>query len=205
MDRRTLRKRAVKKVSSFLASFHNEEDVLTACGPETAAVNCGEQVENQNQVDQGQIWDSNDESHNDDMGNVTPLDESLCDWAVHFRVPLVALTALLSILRIHHPSLPKNARTLLKTTTSYTIQDLADGTYHYFGILQTFEKSLEQMWSCIPNRHVFRLQLNVDGLPLFKSSSLQFWPILGLLQGVVRKPVVIALFCGNSKPNCLTI
>ncbi|KAG7454114.1 hypothetical protein MATL_G00263740 [Megalops atlanticus] len=45
--------------------------------------------------------------------------------------------------------------------------------------------------------------MNVDGLPLSKSSSLQFWPILGL-QGVVRKPVVIALFCGNSKPNCLT-
>ena len=32
---------------------------------------------------------------------------------------------------------------------------------------------------------------------------LQFWPILGLIKGVVKKPVVIALFCGNSKPSCL--
>lgn len=44
----------------------------------------------------------------------------------------------------------------------------------------------------------------MDGLPLFKSSSLQFWPILGLLQDYTKKPVVIALFCGKSKPTSLT-
>lgn len=62
---------------------------------------------------------------------------------------------------------------------------------------------MEQIWSHIPNRHVLKLQLKIDGLPLFKSSSVQFWPILRLLKGVVRNPVVIALFCGNSKPTCL--
>ncbi|XP_028281085.1 uncharacterized protein LOC114448365 [Parambassis ranga] len=205
MDRHTLRKRAVKKVNSLIASFHNEEDDFAACGSESAVVNCG--LENQDQghgIRDQSLSDSDDESQDDDMGNGMSLDESLCDWAVHFRVPLVALTALLSILRVHHPSLPKDARTLLKTTTSYTIHDLAGGTYYYFGIWKAFEKSLAHIWSCIPNKHVFRLQLNVDGLPLFRSSSLQFWPILGLLQGVKKKPVVIALFCGNSKPNCLT-
>lgn len=137
-------------------------------------------------------------------GNVsTSLTKPLCVWAVHFRVCLVALTALLIILRVHCSFLPKDPRTLLKTTSSYNIQVFAGGTYHYFGILKTFAKSIEQFWSHIPDRYVFKLQLNIDGLSLFQSSSVQFWPVLGLLKGVVMKPVVIALFCGNSKPNNL--
>ncbi|KAL2102315.1 hypothetical protein ACEWY4_001483 [Coilia grayii] len=203
MDRRTLRRRAVKRVSAF---FYNEEEDTPACNPDPTRVNCGEVVENPIQEDHRQICVSDDESVDEDdgIGSYMSLDEALSDWAVHFKVSLVALTALLAILRVHHPSLPKDARTLLRTTTSYTIQDLAGGTYHYFGILKAFEKSLIKIWSRIPDRHVFRLQLNVDGLPLFKSSPVQFWPILGLIHGVVRKPAVIALFCGNSKPNSLT-
>lgn len=204
MDRRSLRKRAVKRVSSLFSSFPDEMQITGAA--ENATVNITE--EDQNQGDQGQashIFDSEDDSQSDDdIVNVsTSLTESLCDWAVHFRVSLVALTALLAILRVHHPFLPKDARTLLHTTTSYSIQVVAGGTYHYVGILKAFAKSMDRIWSHIPNRHEFKLQLNVDGLPLFKSSSVQFWPILGLLQGVVKKPVVIALFCGVSKPSCL--
>lgn len=62
---------------------------------------------------------------------------------------------------------------------------------------------MKQFWYHVQNKHVLKLQLNIDGLPLFKSSFVQFWPILGLLKGAVIKSVVIALFCGNSKPNCL--
>lgn len=133
MDRRSLRKRAVKKVSSILASYH--DDLYS--GPDISAANLSKPVGNCDPGDQGQISDSDDESQNDDdIGNVsTSLTESLCDWALHFRVSLVALTALLAILRLHHPFLPKDARTLLKTTTSYSIHILAGGTYHYFGKL----------------------------------------------------------------------
>lgn len=47
-----------------------------------------------------------------------------------------------------------------------------------------------------------KLQINVDGLPLFRSSSTQFWPILGFVQNLPNhKPFVIALFAGNGKPE----
>lgn len=44
------------------------------------------------------------------------------------------------------------------------------------------------------------LLVNIAGLPLFKSSGLQLWPILYMLQDSGVFPV--AIFCGNSKPDC---
>lgn len=78
------------------------------------------------------------------------------------------------------------------------------GLFHYFGILKCFGKILDKVWSIVPDRHAFKLQLNVDGLPLCKSTSTQFWPILGMLQGCSKKPLLIELFCGTSNPNSLT-
>jgi hypothetical protein len=40
----------------------------------------------------------------------------------------------------------------------------------------------------------------VDGLPLFKSSSTEFWPILGLIKESSAKPFTIGLYCGKGKP-----
>ena len=45
-------------------------------------------------------------------------------------------------------------------------------------------------------------QTNVDGLPLFKTSKPQFWPILGLMdKDPERKPFLIGLFHGTSQPK----
>ena len=44
------------------------------------------------------------------------------------------------------------------------------------------------------------MQVSIDELPLFKSSSGQFWPILGMLQSL-RVPFIIELYCGNTKPK----
>ena len=38
---------------------------------------------------------------------------SLRDWVVQFSIPLICLSALLSILRVHNPSLPKGARMVI--------------------------------------------------------------------------------------------
>ncbi len=74
------------------------------------------------------------------------------------------------------------------------IETLAGGIFHYFGILNAFHRILDNVWSVLPDRHTVRLQLNFDGPPLFKSTSTQFWPILGMLQEYSKNPVVIGLF-----------
>lgn len=49
---------------------------------------------------------------------------------------------------------------------------------------------------------VFKVALNIDGLPLTKSSCSQFWPILALIENCsFCKPFPIAVYQGNSKPN----
>lgn len=48
------------------------------------------------------------------------------------------------------------------------------------------------------------LQINIDGLPLFKSTQHQFWPILGRFVNIEHKiPFIIGIFSGTSKPNNL--
>lgn len=216
MDRRQVRKRAVKRIRAMMASFQSEGDVEAAevmtqvYQSEAESDSDGQTGDvNINACEGLQVYQS-DDGESDADGQSYVLDEntsdnslnsSLCDWAVNFNVSLVALTALLTILRMYHPFLPKNARTLLTTKTVYKVQSLGGGKYFYFGILESLSKTFERVWSKVPDGHVFRLQLNIDGLPLFKSSKIQFWPILGLLQGHTKEPVIIALFCGTSKPS----
>lgn len=134
----------------------------------------------------------------DQSGN---LGASLQNWALTFGVSLVALTDLLGLLRMYHPELPKDARTLLKTIT-HNIQERCGGLYYYFGILSSLKQKLYKACEPITNGCTLKLQINIDGLPLFKSSGIQVWPIFGLLLSVpIKEPAVIALFSGPNKPK----
>lgn len=55
---------------------------------------------------------------------------------------------------------------------------------------------------CLPDDYCFNLQINIDGLPLFKSTQHQFWPILGSLRNIEnREPFIIGLLFGLKKPD----
>lgn len=70
---------------------------------------------------------------------------------------------------------------------------------HYFGIEKGIRHVLHSM---NPLPDAINLQVNIDGLPLFKSSNQQFWPILGLVEeDKTKQPFVIALYLGSQKPD----
>ena len=129
------------------------------------------------------------------------LQHSLAEWAVENNVSHVATGSLLEILKKHHPHLPKDARTLLSTQRMYSIHSKAGGSYFHFGVASCIQKEL----SSLPPDYTIsslELQVNIDGLPLFKSSRVQFWPILGrLVKPLKTKVFIIGLFCGNDKPQ----
>ena len=152
-----------------------------------------------------------------DLGNnvIQKFDDiagELAVWGVKHHVRHTALKDLLQILGKHH-KLPKDPRTLLHTIRS--ISDLGlrkmqgcdgcEGEYVYFGLEKELKRCLETEFpkkTAVPP--VISLLFNVDGLPLFKSSDKQFWPILGK----VYKPKIIpdaiftvAIFYGSSKPK----
>lgn len=76
---------------------------------------------------EGLLASGSDSSEPEDEIYEMSLSDKIADWARHFGISLVALTALLGILCLSHPDLPKDGRTLLRTTTKYSIQEKAGG------------------------------------------------------------------------------
>lgn len=143
---------------------------------------------------------SEENSDDSDVENDEDFMNELRKWVLESNIPLVHTNTLLALLRPHFPYLPKDARTLLHTRRSYNIEQVAGGDYHHFGIQSSIKIRLEQNVALCDHDTLF-LQINVDGLPLFKSSSESFWPILGLLPQEKSDPFVIGLWVGKSKPS----
>ena len=76
------------------------------------------------------------------------------------------------------------------------------GEYYHFGLATGVMSRLKSL-TLLAN--TVWMQFNVDGLPLFKSSRLQFWPILATVNvDHTRSPFLVGLFCGHSKPKSVS-
>ena len=142
---------------------------------------------------------SSDSSNNDVEINTRRLLPDLANWALSNGLSHSAINGLLEVLRTNVDNdIPKDSRTILKTPREVSYCKKCGGEYIYLGIK---EGILRQ-----PNIQFFigekiSLKVNIDGLPLFKSSGMEVWPILGMIEK--QTPFTIALFCGESKPTCL--
>ena len=102
-------------------------------------------------------------------------------------------------LRPLYPALPKSYKTLLNTPTSVPMQELGNGAlFWYKGIENNLNSFLLQQYLEIHG--MIKIDVNMDGLPLSKSSSMKFWPILGKLVHTSNSPFVIAKYLGKSDP-----
>ena len=73
-----------------------------------------------------------------------------------------------------------------KTPIDYGIQQTAGESYLYFGVEKGVISGSKRFGGYFfPKKSFLNLQINVDGLPLFKSSRLQIWPVLGQITGVL--------------------
>lgn len=86
--------------------------------------------------------------------------------------------------------------TLLATPHQKTTESKCGGNYKYYGL----EEGIRGFLSLMDSNDV-HLTVNIDGIPLFKSSGLQFWPIL--VKCGRFDPVIVAMFCGKGKPSPL--
>ncbi|KAF0757399.1 Uncharacterized protein FWK35_00026112, partial [Aphis craccivora] len=125
---------------------------------------------------------------------------NLRKWAVDYNIPHHALNGLLSVLKQHKcfKPLPKDSRTLMQnipknTTNFYSIEP---GLYYHFGVENGIKLNINR---CLESDNI-ELVIGVDGLPLFKSSSDQFWPILAYIHpnGSVFP---IGIYYGKEKPS----
>lgn len=126
------------------------------------------------------------------------LQEFLRNWSIENRITLHATSQLLKGLKHIQKDLPLDARTLLQTPRIVLIEKMGNGEFVYFGIKNMLEKNAYNF----PSNHVtLALNFNIDGIPLFKSSQTEFWPILCSVQDYdTVAPFPIAIFCGTGKP-----
>lgn len=117
---------------------------------------------------------------NDENSKPSTLSSNLRSWALDYNVNRRAVSALLKILvTFGFHSLPKDSRTLLKTPKTVEIKTCAGGQYWHNGLSNCLTKIFAKLKSNIK----IRLNINMDGLPLYKSSSISFWPILANIHG----------------------
>lgn len=123
----------------------------------------------------------------------------LRSWATSHHVPHSTVTHLLHILKPYHSELPNDSRTLLKTPTVFETKKLETGEYIHLGLKLGLETCLQKNKNYVGN--CLSVSFNIDGLPLYSSSNLQLWPILGLIKNTSTQHVFpVGIFCGNSKP-----
>lgn len=156
-------------------------------------------------------WFTENSDYDDDKDDNNKADsekevQQLREWAIKKQICQSHLDDLLKILRARLlPTLPKTAKTFLKTINSkYSIVQMEDsnggfGEYTYFGM----ENELKEIVN--PELHetnTIELTINVDPVPLTKSGTKQFTPILCKIHHNpdVYKVFPIAIFLGNGKP-----
>ncbi len=178
------------------ATINFENSLREDCAGSTADSN----LENLDLDDQQYSSESDDTETGSSSDEISDLRSDMAKWAVRNKATRTSVDELLSLLRKHGHRLPKDARTLLGTPRHVDAQDLCGGQYLYFGLESGLLKICSQYQEKIMSRenHVL-LNFNIDGLPLFKSSNVQIWPILCSVKRF--QPFVVAVFCGNGKPN----
>lgn len=122
----------------------------------------------------------------------------LATWAIRHNTSHVALNELLLFLKNNNlASVPMDARTLLKTPKFKNIIKVEPGEYVHIGLQSGLEIFLTQK-NLSPTK-IF-LTFHIDGVPLSKSSSSCFWPIL-CKTNVFKRIIVIGVYHGYNQPK----
>lgn len=140
----------------------------------------------------------------------TDFIKNLKKWFFTFNVPNTHLDALLKTLKPYHPELPACAKTFLKTgqkklfeIKKFKENDLEDkAKFVYIGMANNLRRTINVN---LHREKEIVLQFSSDGLPLFKSSNHEFWPLLGRIhhEEVIYEPFIIAVHSGKGKPSCV--
>lgn len=130
------------------------------------------------------------ENESEDEFDITQFIQSFCFllrvWAVKYNISHMALTSLLKLLREEgHVELPKDSRTLLQTPKKVNVSNIGQGKYWYRSLKDKLVDICKTK-KCSSN---LELSIHIDGMPPYRSSKLEFWPIQFSIKGVHMKNV----------------
>lgn len=119
--------------------------------------------------------------------------EKIKKWAVEHNITQVALKELTKIINEKIPNaLPSDPRTLLKTARHINLKKIGEGEYWHQSLIHSLQTILDSM-ELVPS--TINLNINIDGLPIFKSSKKEFWPILcNIHDNKLNEPFIIGIY-----------
>lgn len=127
----------------------------------------------------------------------------MVQWAFQHNISHAALKGLSTIVNnfSNSPALPKDPRTLMKTPQNVHISTIGVNQYYWhYGLLLC----LENLLSNVSKPLTISLNINMDGLPLYKSARDELWPILfNITEFPKVRPMVIGVYHGISKASNL--
>lgn len=121
-------------------------------------------------------------------------------WSSGYNIPQTALKSLVDVLNTNLDlALPKDPRSIMRTPRNVDIRPMGEtGQYWHQGL----ESCLKRIFRNINTSESISLSINVDGLPIYKSATKNFWPILCNIYEVPHiAPMVVGIFYGNGKPK----
>ncbi|CAI6375744.1 unnamed protein product [Macrosiphum euphorbiae] len=126
--------------------------------------------------------------------------ENVRIWASNFKISNNSLDALLIILKEHKcfQQLPRTARTVMQTKPIdiNNMHIVEPGHYYHFGIKKGIKRYLPNEFEGFD----IKIVIGVDGLPISKSNSNQFWPILAYIRPS-SAVFPIGIYFGKLKPK----
>lgn len=146
-------------------------------------------------------------SNNEERTGLLSLTEKLALIKIETNCSLTTLAAFSKILRDLGHLVPKDPRTIMKTNIQVPrkigeCDTLAGKTFVHLGLAVGLRiKLLEED----KKEQQLTLQFNIDGLPLWRSSRTEFWPILCRVINIRdTSEFMVSLHCGVGKPLSLS-
>lgn len=145
------------------------------------------------------IFDVDTQSDNKEIENFSP---DLREWALCNNVSHKAINELLHLSLKYIPNcfLPKDARTLPHTPRTTNCISIAGGEYLHFGSFNLLNLLMEKYTDAKLAVDNITLSMNVDSLPISRSSSHCLWPIL-ISDGIFKSVHIIGVYYESSKPT----
>lgn len=152
--------------------------------------------------------DTADDHYNTDTQKEEEFTTGLSDiihLGVHYKMSREAINRVLFIMKHTDPAvlanLPSDFRTLLPKFVKPVYKEVPPGEIGIFQLRAVFNEPAFKKRVFAPDIQVgteIRMKLHIDGIPLYKSSKIEFWPILGEINSTV---FTIAVWCGPGKPD----
>ncbi|KAI8121707.1 hypothetical protein CVS40_7336 [Lucilia cuprina] len=130
------------------------------------------------------------------------LADKLKSWFIENKPTVECTNQLLKILKSEQLDVPSSVQGLIGKTTKCLERTVSPGTYVHIGLNEQLVKLANVINDL--NLKDIEVDVGIDGLPLFKSSAIGLWPILGRIVNIKNSDVFImkslGSYIGKHKP-----